>query len=292
MQEITAPFNIAIIAVTAIVSYLGFTKYGFAERYLFDSQRILADKQYYRIVSSGALHGSWGHLIFNMFSLYSFGSEIELHFGWVQFLTIYFVSIIGGSLLSLVLHRNHEYRAIGASGGVCGIIFACIFLLPGSSVYIFFIPIPIPAYIFAVVFLAVSYFGLRGQVGNIGHDAHIGGAIIGLAVTTAMYPYIITENPVLYPVVMGLALIMLVLLYLHPLYLSRAVHKTVRSRPQQQEREGNYKPPAEPTDEEILESLREKVSKSGSNSLTYVEMQRLERILKQRKEQQKDTNQQ
>jgi membrane associated rhomboid family serine protease len=286
MQELSALFNIAIIAATAIFSYLGFTKEGFAERYLFDAQRILADKQYYRIISSGALHGSWGHLIFNMFSLYSFGSEIELHFGRVQFLVIYFVSIIGGNLLSLVLHRNHEYRALGASGGVCGIIFACVFLLPGSSVYIFFIPVPIPAYIFAVVFLAVSYFGLRGQVGNIGHDAHLGGAIIGLAVTTAMYPYIIAENPVLYPVVMGLAIAMLVLLYLYPLYTSKHVYKTVSSKPRRREISDDNEPAVEPTDEEVLNRLLEKVSKSGINSLSYVEVQRLKQISKRRKQQQ------
>lgn len=279
-----ALFTVLIIAVTVVFSYLGFTKYGFVDRYLFDVQRIIQDKQYYRIITSGFLHANLGHLIFNMFSLYSFGEGIELLFGPITFLIIYFVSIIGGGLLSLILHRNHEYRALGASGGVCGIIFACIFLMPGSSVYMFFIPYPIPAHIYAVAFLAISYVGIRGQVGNIGHDAHLGGAIIGLATTTAMYPYIIKANPIMYPAVAVLSIAMLLLFYFDPLDKSEHAYKVTNIRPKRKKKIVFEKPPAQPTDDEILNRLLEKVSKKGINSLSYVEVQQLERISKSKRQ--------
>jgi hypothetical protein len=181
--------------------------------------------------------------------------------------------------LSLALHRNHEYRALGASGGVCGIIFACIFLLPGSSVYIFFIPFPIPAYIFAIAFIAYSYFGLRHQADNIGHDAHLGGAIIGLAVTTAMHPHIINDNPILYPVVMGFAAVLFLSLYLYPLYMKHNSFEEIKDTVKNLK---NHTQPDDENDEEILNRLLDKVSEHGIQSLTYIERQHLERISKRR----------
>jgi len=217
MNEPLATINIIVIALTAYFSYRGFVNTVFLRRYLFSTQSILASRQYYRLVSSGLLHADWTHLLFNMFSLYSFGSAVELLFGPGTFLTTYLAGIIGGNILALLLHRKEDYYALGASGGVCGVIFACIFLLPGSSVQLFFIPISIPAYIYAVLFMLISYYGIRAQRGNIGHDAHLGGAIIGLIAATAMHPSIVPNNPVLYPVVILLAASLLVFLYIGPL---------------------------------------------------------------------------
>ena len=214
--------NLVVIAVTAYFSYRGFTDKSWLHRHMFSSQSILRDRQYYRLISSGALHADWTHLIFNMFSLYSFGSAVELIFGPVTFLVTYLAGIVGGNILALLLHRKEDYRALGASGGVCGVIFACIFLLPGSSVRLFLIPIPIPAYIYAVLFMLFSYYAIRTQRGNIGHDAHLGGAIIGLLAATVLHPSIVPQNPVLYPVVMSLAVLLLAFLYVKPLALLRA----------------------------------------------------------------------
>jgi membrane associated rhomboid family serine protease len=275
-----APFNLAIIIATVVCSYYGFTKPSFADRWLFDVESIVKYRQYYRIVSSAFLHGNWMHLIFNMYSLYSFGGAVEGIFGPAQFLLIYFVSILGGNLLSLVLHRHHEYRALGASGGVCGIIFACIFLLPGSSVFMFPFPFAIPAHIFAVVFIVGSYLGLRGQLGNIGHDAHLGGAIIGLLVTTMMHPYIVRQNPVLYPLVMGLAAILFLSLYLYPLYSAQGGYKQIKGL---WEKVKDHSQPNSQKDEEALNRLLDKVSKSGIGSLTRREKKRLKQISKRRK---------
>lgn len=216
MNEQLAITNVIVIAVTAYFSYRGFVNPPFLRNYLFSTRAILDDKQYYRILTGGALHADWAHLIFNMYSLYSFGSAIELGFGPLTFLAIYLASIIGGGLLALLLHRNEEYLALGASGGVCGVIFACIFFIPGQSVMLFFIPIAIPAHIFAVLFILISFFGIRTKLGNIGHDAHLGGAIIGLLTATIIRPSIVPDNPVLYPAVMLLAILMLVFIYINP----------------------------------------------------------------------------
>jgi membrane associated rhomboid family serine protease len=293
-METMPPFNLAVIVITVIISYAGFTRPGFAERWLFDSQSILQNKQYFRIISSGFLHGDWMHLIFNMYTLYSFGRVVELGYGPVQFLVIYFTAIIGGNLLSLVLHRHHQYRALGASGGVCGIIFACIFLVPGSSVYMFFIPYPIPAHIFVIFFIIFSYIGMRGQIGNIGHDAHLGGAVIGLVVTTIMYPSIVIESPKLYTGVMGLSVAIMLLLYFYPLHLPGHTYQPVWNKPEPSKTKNNAtdEPDKKPTDEEVIERLLDKVSKRGIDSLTYVEKSRLEAISRKRRQQEQTTDRQ
>src|SRR3954454_14958115 len=176
-NDFKSVFTILTIAVTVYFSVLGFKSGAFVERFIFCPQYILRDKQYYRLITSGFLHADWLHLLFNMYSLYAFGRNLELLMGPTKFLGIYFASIIGGNLLSLFLHRHHVYRAYGASGGVCGIIFASIFLT-GSGVYIFLISIP--GWLYAILFLIGSFYGIKNARDNIGHDAHLGGAIIGL----------------------------------------------------------------------------------------------------------------
>jgi membrane associated rhomboid family serine protease len=216
MNEPIAPFTIVIVAVTALVSAAGFASPRVTERYLFESEMILRRRQYERLVTSGFLHANWAHLLVNMFSFYSFGGYLESIIGAPTLLTVYFSSILGGNIVSLLLHRSHAYRALGASGGVCGIVFASIFLLPASSVYVFPIPVPIPSSIYAVVFIAISFFGIRSRRGNIGHDAHLGGAIIGLVVTTLLHPRIVPARPILWTAVMGISIALFAYLYRNP----------------------------------------------------------------------------
>jgi membrane associated rhomboid family serine protease len=213
MNEPTGLVTIAIIAITALFSAVGFASPPFMERYLFEPEMVLRYRQHYRLVSSGFLHANVAHLVINMFSLYSFGGSVESTVGAPTFIVIYFSSILGGNLLSLLLHRNEAYRALGASGGVCGVVFASIFLIPGSSVYMLPIPVPIPSPVYAVLFIAISVFGIQNRRGNIGHDAHLGGAIIGLIVTTLLYPRIVTQNLYLWILVMGVAAALFIYLY-------------------------------------------------------------------------------
>lgn len=217
MNESLALANVVIIALTCVVSYWAFRSANTADQLLFSSTDILRRGEYYRILSSGFIHADMAHLIFNMYSLYSFGSYIERYFGMGLFLIIYFSSMIGGNLVALYLHRNHEYRALGASGGVCGVIFSSIFLLPGGSVYLFFVPIPVPSWLFAILFVAISFYGARTQLGNIGHDAHLGGALVGLFTTTLLHPAIVQQSPYLYFAIIAITLGLILFFWQSPM---------------------------------------------------------------------------
>jgi hypothetical protein len=116
---VNAPCSLLIILVTCVVSWFGFRSRIFEEKYIFNPEAILAGKDYHRLVTSGFLHAGWSHLLMNMLSLYFFGPPLEYWLGKAQLLLIYFGAIIGGNLLSLYIHRHHDYRAYGASGGVC-----------------------------------------------------------------------------------------------------------------------------------------------------------------------------
>src|SRR5437773_12317858 len=175
-----------IIGVTCVVSFRGFRSFGFEEKYIFNPAAILAGREYYRLVTPGFLHADMRHLMLNMFSLFFFGRGVESAVGSAQFLLIYFGAIVGGNLLSLYVHRHHEYRAYGASGGVCGILFAYILLFPGASISSFLLPVAVPGWLYVIVFMAGSFMAMKdNNRGNIGHDAHLGRAIVGLLVAAA-----------------------------------------------------------------------------------------------------------
>lgn len=270
-------FTYLIIGITVWISILGFKDPTFVEKYIFCPEYILADKQYYRLVSSAFLHAEWRHLAFNMFSLYAFGTRMEAVYGPVIFLTIYFASIIGGDLLALWLHRRHVYRAYGASGGVCGVIFASIFLLPGTGVSFFLFPIMIPGWLYATIFLVVEFYGITKGKGNIGHDAHFGGAIIGLLTATAFRPEIVQYSPKLYVTVLLLSFAMLFYLVKNPLFLPitsfvGSKQPVFRSAPKRSVPSKNN------TDR--VNAILDKISREGMQSLTKEEHEFLLRASK------------
>lgn len=188
-------FTLGIMIVNGLFSYKGFNDKTFFEKYLFQVNKVLEQKQYYRLVTSGFLHADWSHLLFNMISLYSFSNSLEDFLGPIKFLVVYFASLLGGDLLALVMHKNHgNYRAIGASGAVCGVIFAAIALFPGIEVGFLFIPVPIPGWIFGIGYALYTIYGIRSNLGNIGHEAHLGGALIGLTTAIIVEPRALELN--------------------------------------------------------------------------------------------------
>jgi membrane associated rhomboid family serine protease len=200
--------NWAVILATCGFSFAGFRDRRFEERFIFWPEAILGGRQYYRLLTSGFLHANVGHLGMNMLSLYFFGPGIEARWGGAQFLLIYLAAILGGNLLSLLVHRHHDYRALGASGGVSGIILASVFMNPGMRLEFYFVPIPIPGWLYAVGFLGASFYGMRKQIGHVGHDAHLGGALVGLYTAAAMHPGIVRASPTLFAVIsLGTALL-------------------------------------------------------------------------------------
>jgi membrane associated rhomboid family serine protease len=186
--------TVIIIAANVIISYKGFGDYSFFDKYKFNVGAIQRGEQI-RMFSSGFLHADTQHLLFNMLSLYFFAEVVVDLLSPVQFLIIYFGSLILGNLLSLYFHKNeYHYSAVGASGAVSGIIYAAILLQPGMSLMFFFIPIPIPAYLFGIGYLLYSIYGMKNRVGNIGHDAHFGGAIGGYIITLFLAPWLFETN--------------------------------------------------------------------------------------------------
>ena len=186
---------ILIIIANVLFSMKGFENYTFFEMYKFQINKILNGEKI-RMISSGFLHADWVHLGFNMYALYLFGDIVSKILGIPNFLIIYFGSLLAGSLYTLYYHKNEPYySAIGASGAVSGIVYASILLFPDMQLLLFF-SIPVPGYVFGVGYLLYSIYGMRKQLGNIGHAAHLGGTIGGFAITLLLVPELFISNTI------------------------------------------------------------------------------------------------
>jgi len=181
-----------IIAITSIVSILAFSRDQLKEDLLFWPFLIKREGQYYRIITHGALHADTMHLIFNMVSFYSFGIALEEYFFPVLFgelaraifALLYVLGIIASVIPDLIKHRDHSYyRSLGASGAVSAVVFSAITIQPKMPIQFFFIPFPIPGYIFGLAFLVLSATLAKKGGGNIGHNAHFWGSIFGIVFT-------------------------------------------------------------------------------------------------------------
>ncbi len=185
---------IVIIAITVIVSFKGFEDLNFFRKFEFHIGSIRAGEQF-RMISSAFLHADIAHLAFNMLTLYIFAPIVYGFLGNFTFGLVYAASLIFGSLLTLLFHKNdYSYRAIGASGAVTGVLYSAILLQPDMSLFLFFIPIPIPAYIFGIGYLLYSIYGMKAKRDNIGHTAHFGGAIGGYVLTLIAKPNMFVDN--------------------------------------------------------------------------------------------------
>lgn len=204
--------TIIVIAANAIISFKGFKDVSFFERYKFNVGAIKRGEKI-RMFSAGFLHVDTMHLFFNMFTLYFFAPVVIYFLGTVHFLIIYVISLILGNLLSLYFHKDQPYyTAVGASGAVTGVLYAAILLQPDMQLGLMFIPLPIPAYVFGILYLLYSIYGMKKQLGNIGHDAHFGGAIGGYVTTLILMPSLFQTD---LKMVILLALPILLLFVLH-----------------------------------------------------------------------------
>lgn len=186
--------TVVLIAVNVLFSYKGFKDVLFFNKYKFNVGAIKGGDQL-RLFSSGFLHIDTSHLLFNMLTLYFFAPIVVAGLGGVNFLIIYVVSLVFGSLLSLFFHKNEPYyTAVGASGAVTGVLYSAILLQPNMNLYLFFVPIPIPAYIFGIGYLLYSIYGMKSRNDNIGHDAHFGGAIGGYITTLILFPVLFERS--------------------------------------------------------------------------------------------------
>ncbi len=206
-------FLLAIIVANVMISYKGFEDVYFFRKYEFHVGSIRAGEQI-RMISSGFLHVDMPHLIFNMLTLYFFAPYVFDNLSNFSFLLVYFGSLIFGSLLTMIMHKNdYSYRAVGASGAVTGILYSAILLDPNIEIGLMFIPfVHISGYLFGIIYLLYSIYGMKSKSDNIGHTAHFGGAIGGYLITLLKEPSIVTERTFL---VVVLAIPIVILYILH-----------------------------------------------------------------------------
>ena len=195
--------TLSIVIITCLVSIAAFSNNKIMNDLIFYPATIKSRNQYYRFFTYGFIHADFIHLAFNMISLWSFGQLLESERmlpdggmmktykslfgdkGGLVYLALYILAIIVSVIPDYVKYRNnYAYRALGASGAVSAVIFAAIALEPkGLKLTLFLIPIPIPGYIFALIFVVLSTYLARKGGDNIGHGAHLTGAIFGLVFT-------------------------------------------------------------------------------------------------------------
>ena len=190
--------TIIIIAITAIVSLIALGKKDMLNSMMFNAYLVYNHKKYYRLLSYGLVHGSMSHLFFNMLTLYFFGTCAEGWFkaawgpvgGSVLFVIMYVSAIAVSSIADLIKHKyDPKYNAVGASGAVSAVLFASVFFEPTMGIYVYLIPIPIPGFIFAPIYLIYCQWMARRNMDNIGHTAHFWGAVYGF-----LFPLIIRPS--------------------------------------------------------------------------------------------------
>ncbi len=179
--------NIILITITVIISILSFQRQDVFSRLSFNAYAVVHQRQWYRVLTYGFIHANWMHLFINMFVLWTFGELLEDTYvyifdqkGHIMYVLLYLTAIVISTMFDLKQYKdNYNYQAVGASGATSAVVFAFIMLYPMESIYLFFIPIGIPAFIFAILFLIYSMYMAKKNMDNIGHTAHFYGAVYG-----------------------------------------------------------------------------------------------------------------
>lgn len=194
--------TLIIIIITSIISYTGFSNPKLIDRLIFYPPAVSNQKQWYRFFSCALIHADFTHLLFNMFSFYSFGAFVEANFnflfgsmGSILYVALYVISQFLCLIPTYVKHKNdYSYNSLGASGAVSAVIFAGIFLSPLQRLGLLFIPIPIPVFIFGILYLGITaYLDKKGR-GNLNHSAHLFGALAGIGLLLIFGAAFSTEN--------------------------------------------------------------------------------------------------
>jgi membrane associated rhomboid family serine protease len=180
-----------ILGITCLVSYLAWKSPRLAQRLILWPPAITRGKEVDRLVTHGFIHADAMHLIFNMVTLYFFGRAVEPVFvariGHAGFLAFYIVAIVVAILPTYLRHRGDaSYRSLGASGAVSAVLFSFILFAPWAMIIVFVVPVP--AILYAVLYVGYSIWMDRRASDNVNHSAHLWGALFGVVATLVIEP--------------------------------------------------------------------------------------------------------
>ncbi len=188
-----------LIALSVISSIYAWNRKEKLYAWMLNPYSVIHRRHYYRIISSGFIHNDWVHLIFNMITLYFFGSNMEYVFvalygtsGIVYYLILYFLGMVVADIPSIVKHRNNpNYNSLGASGAVSAVLFASILFNPTNRICLY-LALCMPGFIFGALYIIYSYYSGRRMADNINHDAHLYGALFGIVFSIFIRPSVIS----------------------------------------------------------------------------------------------------
>lgn len=183
-------YSFIILGLTIIITLLAWNNANVQYGFMMRPYAVIHENKWYQTLTSGFVHADFSHLAFNMITFFFFGQALEMTIGTPHLLILYVSALLVSSIPSLLIHGNNpNYATLGASGAVEAVIFSFILFYPFEKLYLFFIPIGIPAILFGVLFLGYSLFESRRRTGKINHDAHIAGAAWGISYTLLFVPH-------------------------------------------------------------------------------------------------------
>lgn len=189
-----APVASIIFVITLATTLWAFNDENIYARFILNPYGVSRGERVYTVITSGLIHKDWNHLFFNMLSYYFFAFQLETLIGHWQFGLLYVLSLVLSDLPSIQKHKEDIwYNSLGASGAVSAVIFAFIMYSPLTGMYLMFIPIAIPAWIFGGLYLVYCHFASKHARDNVNHDAHLFGAISGIIISIALNPHIVHD---------------------------------------------------------------------------------------------------
>lgn len=190
-----APASAVLLTAIIVASLIGLqARPALIERNLLRPYWLARRREYPTLVTSGFIHADIAHLFFNGFTFWAFGFGLERAIGSTRFVALYAVGLLASSIGTWLTHRHEpDYRSLGASGAILAVLFASILYFPTGKIFILPLPVPIPAPLFAVAYLGYTWFAARQARGRINHDAHLSGALTGLAFVVVTDPAALTR---------------------------------------------------------------------------------------------------